>query len=241
MANLQNIAKLAEMDGVVAVDKPAGISAHDTMKSVKTHFNLVKVGHGGTLATADTGVFLLLLGNAARFSSQLMGRDRAYEATIRLGRATNTYDAEGDTVAEKPFDGVTRESFEAALKDFKGDVYMAQPPFSAVRMANRPGYVVVPAGEDDAKERLVHVYRASVLEFAPPLVKLSIVSTKGMSVRTFANTIGDALGCGACVESLRRMSCGSVKAEDAMPLIELMKLHPMDFAARVRPISSALA
>ena len=241
MANLQNIAKLAEMDGVVAVDKPAGISAHDAMKSVKTHFNLVKVGHGGTIGANDTGVFLLLLGNAARFSNQIMGRDRAYEAVVRLGRATNTYDRDGETVAEKPFEGVSRDALDAALREFKGDVYMAQPPFSAVKMNGRPGYAIVPTGDDAAVERLVHVYRLSVLEFAPPTARLSIAATKGVSVRSIANGLGAALGCGACVEELRRTACGSVKVEDSLPLMELMKLHPMDFAARVRPVSVALA
>ena len=211
------------------------------MKSVKTHFNLVKVGHGGTIGAGDSGVFLLLLGSAARFSSQIMGRDRAYEASIRLGRATNTFDREGETVAERPLDGVTREAVDAALKEFRGDVYMANPPFSAVKMTGKPGYVVVPTGEDDAKERLVHVYRLAVLDFAPPTVRLSIAATKGVNVRSLADGLGRALGCGACVEALRRTACGSVKAEDAIPLMELLKLHPMDFAARVRPVSFALA
>ena len=111
MANLANIAMLAELDGAILVDKPAGISAHDVMKAVKTTFNLVKVGHGGTLDVTATGLFILLLGDATRFADELMGSDRAYSVQLSLGRETNTGDRVGATLAEHPFADISRWSF----------------------------------------------------------------------------------------------------------------------------------
>ena len=108
MANLANIAMLAELDGAILVDKPVGISAHDVMKAVKTRFNLVKVGHGGTLDVTATGLFVLLLGDATRFSNDLMGEDRAYALTLTLGRETDTGDRAGHTLKETDSAGVSR-------------------------------------------------------------------------------------------------------------------------------------
>ena len=133
MANLANIAMLAELDGAVLVDKPAGISAHDVMKAVKTHFNLVKVGHGGTLDVTATGLFILLLGDATRFSADLMGSDRVYSVSLTLGRDTDTGDRAGNTLKEADAAGIARERFDAALKELRGDIYQSPPEFSAVQ------------------------------------------------------------------------------------------------------------
>ena len=95
MANLESIARLAELDGVLLVDKPVNISSHDLIKAVKQYFNLVKVGHGGTLDPNATGLLVVLLGNATRLSADLMGSDRTYSGVLRLGRDTNTFDREG--------------------------------------------------------------------------------------------------------------------------------------------------
>ena len=131
MANLANIAMLAELDGAVLVDKPVGISAHDVMKAVKTRFNLVKVGHGGTLDVTATGLFVLLLGDATRFSNDFMGDDRAYALTLTLGRETDTGDRAGHVLKEVDSVGVSRERFDAALKELRGDIYQSPPAFSA--------------------------------------------------------------------------------------------------------------
>ena len=113
MAKLDSIAMLAELDGAVLVDKPANMASHDVVKVVKQHFNLVKAGHGGTLEPNATGLFVLLVGDGTRFASDLMGRDRAFTATIRLGRVTDTQDREGRTLSESPV-AITREALDAA-------------------------------------------------------------------------------------------------------------------------------
>ena len=108
MANLDSIAMLAELDGLLLIDKPSNISSHDVVKVVKQRFNLVKIGHGGTLEPNATGLFVLLVGDATKFSNDLMGRDRAYTATVRLGRVTDTQDHEGNTLAENSFSATER-------------------------------------------------------------------------------------------------------------------------------------
>ena len=231
---------LAELDGLLLVDKPAGISAHEVMKGIKTRFNLVKVGHGGTLDVTASGLFVLLLGNANRFSNSLMNADRSYVAKLRLGRETDTFDHAGRILSEKPFDGVTAETLESALKDLRGDVYQSPPPFSAVKIPGHEGYEIVQTPEDEAgRERMVHVYRFAVDEFAPPFVGVRISCTKGASPRSLAGALGRSLGCGAVLDECRRVAVGRHRLEDALPFMEIMKLDAMDFKARVVPTAEA--
>ena len=242
MANLANIAMLAELDGAVLVDKPSGISAHDVMKAVKTRFNLVKIGHGGTLDAPATGLFILLLGDATRFSNDLMGADRAYSVTATLGVETDTCDRAGNIVSEKPSAEVARERFDAALKELRGDIYQSPAEFSAVKLPGRTGYEIVRTAEGDAlRERLVHVYRYDVSEFAPPKVSFSMKVAKGVSVRALVRDLGRELGCGACVEDCRCTVCGIHSVEKAVPFMKLMEMHPVDLAACVIPKNGILA
>ena len=239
MANLDSIARLAELDGVLLVDKPTNISSHDVVKAVKQHFNLVKVGHGGTLDPNATGLLVLLVGDATRLSADLMGRDRTYSGVIRLGRATNTFDREGETVAEKPFDGITRERFDAAVrKDFLGDSFQKPPAFSVIKMPAHPTYDIVRTAEENERaEHLVHVYRLAVTDFAPPRVAFEMSCTKGTVPRVLAHDIGQALGCGASLDELRRTRCGKFSLDDAIGFMDLLKLDAPDFRARVIPMS----
>ena len=233
MAKLDSIAMLAELDGAVLVDKPANMASHDVVKAVKQHFNLVKVGHGGTLEPNATGLFVLLVGDGTRLSSDLMGRDREYSVTIRLGRVTDTQDREGRTLSESPFDGTTRAALDAALPEFRGDVFQTPPAFSTIKMTGRPGYDIAETPADERKARLVHVYRLAVTDFAPPLVTFDLLCTKGVCVRALAHDLGAALGCGACLESLRRVKCGGLDVADAIGFMDMMKLDAVGFRSRV--------
>lgn len=234
MANLANIAMLAELDGAVLVDKPAGISAHDLMKAVKTRFNLVKIGHGGTLDAPATGLFILLLGDATRFSNDLMGADRAYSVALSLGCETDTGDRAGNVVAERTFADLTRDRFDAALKELRGDIYQSPPEFSAVKLPGRAGYEIVRTAEGDGlREKLVHVYRYNVVDFTPPAVSLSVKVAKGVSMRALARDLGRELGCGACVENCRCTGCGIHSVDSAVPFMKLMEMHPVDIVSCV--------
>ena len=239
MANLDSIARLAELDGVLLVDKPTNISSHDVVKAVKQYFNLVKVGHGGTLDPNATGLLVLLVGDATRLSADLMGRDRTYSGVIRLGRATNTFDREGDTIAEKPFEDVNRERFEEVVRrDFLGDSFQKPPAFSVIKMPAHPTYDIVRTAEESERtEHLVHVYRLAVTDFAPPRVAFEMSCTKGTVPRVLAHDIGQALGCGASLDELRRTRCGKFSLVDAIGFMDLLKLDAPGFRARVIPMS----
>ena len=232
MARLESIAMLAELDGAVLVDKPANMASHDVVKAVKQHFNLVKAGHGGTLEPNATGLFILLVGDGTRLAEDLMGRDRAFTATIRLGCVTDTQDREGRTLSESPV-AVTREALDAVLPEFRGDIFQTPPAFSTIKMTGHPGYDIVETPADERTARLVHVYRLAVTEFAPPLVTFDLFCTKGVCVRALAHDIGAVLGCGACLESLRRVKCGPFDVADAISFMDLLKLDAVGFRARV--------
>jgi tRNA pseudouridine55 synthase len=171
-----------------------------------------------------------------------MGADRAYSVTLALGAETDTCDRAGNAVAENPSADVSRERFDAALKEFRGDIYQSPPEFSAVKLPGRPGYEIVRTAEGDAlRERLVHVYRYDVMEFAPPKVSFSVKVAKGVSVRSLVRDIGRWLGCGACVEDCRLTACGRHSVETAVPFMKLMEMHPVDLAACAIPKNRILA
>lgn len=236
MANIANIAMMAELDGAILVDKPVGISSHDLMKAVKTSFNLVKVGHGGTLDVTASGLFVLLVGDATRFSNDIMCGDRAYDVRLVLGRETDTGDRAGNVLKDSVCGDLPRERFDAALKECRGDVFQSPPEFSAVKIAGKSGYEIVRTAEGEGlRAKLVHVYRYDVHEFAPPMVSLSMVATKGVSVRALARDIGRAIGCGAYVDDCRRTRCGRLSIADSIPFVKLMELHPADLAASIIP------
>jgi tRNA pseudouridine55 synthase len=238
MANLGNIAMLSELDGVLLVDKPSGISSHDVVKTVKHHFNLVKVGHGGTLDPNATGLLILLVGNGTRLSNDLMGGDKAYTGTVRLGRVTDTQDKDGHTLEENAWADITRERVEEALKEFRGDIFQEPPMFSAIKMHGEPLYRIARTGEEvERKARLVHVYRIAVGDFAPPLFSIDVSCTQGTYIRTIAHDLGKMLGCGACLEELRRTKSGRYTVDEAIPLFDLLKLDAVDFAKRILPMA----
>ena len=236
MARLESIAMLAELDGAVLVDKPANMASHDVVKAVKQHFNLVKVGHGGTLEPNATGLFVLLVGDGTRLASDLMGRDRAFTATIRLGRVTDTQDREGRTLSESPV-SVTREALDAALPEFRGDIFQTPPAFSTIKMTGHPGYDTVETPADERAARLVHVYRLAVTDFAPPRVAFEMSCTKGTVPRVLIHDLGQTLGCGASLDELRRTRCGKFSLDDAIGFMDLLKLDAPGFRARVIPMS----
>ncbi len=238
MANLNSIAMLAEVDGLLLVDKPAGISSHDIVKAIKTHFNLVKVGHGATLETSATGLFVVLLGNATRLSSDLMNGDNSYIGKMFVGKATNTYDGEGEVVSENGCEGLTREVVDNSLPEFRGDVFQVPPMFSAVKINGESTYKIVQtAKEEERKAHLVHVYRFAITDFSLPHISFELSCTKGTVPRVLVNDFGDFIKTGAMLAELRRIKSCGYSVEDAVPFMDLMKFDAVDFKNAIRPLS----
>jgi tRNA pseudouridine55 synthase len=225
-------------DGVLLVDKPSGPTSHDVVHKIRRTFRIEKVGHGGTLDPNATGLLIVLLGKGTKLSERFMGGDKAYTGVMRLGRTTSTQDCDGETLEEKPWEQVTRGQVEAEMAKLTGDHFQTPPMVSAIKIDGVPLYKLARKGQEvERKPRFIHVYRFAVAEWAPPLVTFDVACTKGTYVRTLAHDVGQALGCGACLDALRRTRSGAFRVEDAVPLDEILNLTPDQLAARVIPLS----
>ena len=229
-------------DGVLLVDKPAGPTSHDIVAGIRRVFRIDKVGHGGTLAPNATGLLVLLLGRGTRLSAQIMGGDKNYEGVMRLGRTTNSQDIDGETIEEKPCEGITAEQIQAQMDARLGDSFQTPPMVSAVKLHGVPLYKLARKGQDVPREpRFIHVYRFRLLRWESPLAAFDIVCSKGTYVRTLCHDIGQALGPGACLDALRRTASGALKIEDALPFDDILKLPKEALAARVLPFQKFLS
>ena len=160
---------------------------------------------------------------------------------MRLGRTTNSQDIDGETLEEKPWEGITAEQVQAQMDARLGDSFQTPPMVSAVKIAGVPLYKLARKGQEVPREpRFIHVYRFRLLRFEAPLATFDIVSTKGTYVRTLCHDIGQALGCGACLEALRRTSSGALKIDEARPFDDVLKLSRDALAARVIPMQKFL-
>lgn len=228
---------LEDLDGFLLVDKPAGIAFSTVVKTVKRKFNLVKVGHGGSLDTSASGLLVLLVNDANKFVDGVMGADRVHEGVMRLALRSDTHDIHGRT-ADGGCEMPSREAFDKALGEFRGDIFQTEPRFCSVRREGAAQYEIADTGEH--KQFMSHVYRLAVSDFAPPKVAFEVSGTKSLLVRTLVNDIGEALGCGACLESLRRTKIGKFSIEEAIPFDKILETEPGDFASCVLPLSVAL-
>ena len=230
MANLIQLKMLEGLNGFLLVDKPVGIAFATIVKTVKRKFNLVKVGHGGSLDAQASGLFILLIGDANKFVGDVMGADREYTGTLKRGETTDTGDAWG-----RPCPLPSRL---ATLDDLKGDVFQIEPKFCAIRKEGTAEYEVVDTGEH--KQFLAHVYRFEIEgsgigdQGLAQEVKFSLKASKGVIVRALAQDMG------ATLTSLRRTKIGKFDVSDAVPFDKLLETEMKDFASCVMPLSKAL-
>jgi tRNA pseudouridine55 synthase len=212
------------MHGALIIDKPAGPSSHDVVARVRRATAVRRIGHTGTLDPMATGVLVLLLGRATRLARFLAAGEKAYDATVRLGVATDTYDATGrevplDAAAPIPAAAVDRAAIEAALAGFRGALRQAPPPYSAKHVGGVRAYAlarrrrpVVPAPV------VVTVHALDLTWVENERVGLQVVSSGGFYVRSLAHDLGVRLGCGAHLEALRRTGTGGFSLAEAVPL-----------------------
>ena len=228
---------LDPFNGVLLVDKPTGPTSHDVVHKIRKTFKIEKVGHGGTLDPNATGLLIILLGKGTKFSDTIMGGDKSYAGVMRLGRTTSSQDCDGETLEERPFEHITREQVTAEMAKLEGDSYQTPPMVSAIKIEGVPLYKLARKGQEvERKPRFVHVYRYEMTDWSIPLVTFSVDCTKGTYVRTLAHDVGQSLGCGACLDSLRRIKSGSFNVKDALAFDEVLTLTPAQLAARVIPI-----
>jgi len=215
---------------LLLLDKPEGLTSHDVVERARRATGVARIGHSGTLDPMATGLLLLCAGNAARLQGFFTLMDKSYEGVIRLGRATATYDREGETVGpERDASGVTAAAIEEAAAGFRGEFLQAPPPYSAKKVGGRKFYEMARKGE--TVPSLPKKVRVERLEFGAPkdgAVAFSISCSSGTYIRSIANELGGKLGCGAHLEALRRTRIGTFRAEDAVPLDRFEALPPAD-------------
>lgn len=203
--------------GLLNVYKPAGPTSHDLVAWVRRGTGVKKVGHGGTLDPAATGVLVLCLGPATRLSEYLLGSPKTYVARVHFGVQTNTYDAEGEIVARDPRP-ISREQVEAALTGFRGPIAQVPPLYSAIKRGGRKLYELARAGQTvELEARPVTIHRLELLAWEPPVATLEVVCSAGTYIRSLAHDLGQAVGVGAHLAALERTASGRFTAAEAVP------------------------
>ena len=209
------------ISGVLVIDKPIGLTSHDLVQIVRRGTNIRRAGHTGTLDPRASGVLVILIGPAVRLSEYVSASDKRYQAVVRLGVSTDTYDADGQVEHTAPVN-VTEAQFEAALKNFVGEIEQVPPPYSAVKVKGRKAYEMAREGEEvDLTPRKITVYNLELLEWAPPEAVIDVYCSSGTYVRSLAHDLGETLGCGAHLVGLRRTKSGRFTLRDAVPLRKL--------------------
>jgi tRNA pseudouridine55 synthase len=204
--------------------------------AIRRQFAIKKVGHCGTLDPNATGLLIIVLGRGTKLSEKLMSDDKVYEGAIKLGETTNSYDADGDLVASLPVPPVTLEQLNAAATEFVGDLMQTPPMVSAVKIGGVPLYKLARKGIEVPREaRLVHIYNFRFSAYQEPMAQFRIACTKGTYVRSIAHDLGQKLGCGGHLASLRRVTSGKFDVANAIPLAEVLKLAPSELEKRVLP------
>jgi tRNA pseudouridine55 synthase len=211
------------LNGVVVVDKPAGPSSFAIVYQARKLTGVRKVGHGGTLDPAASGVLPVCFGEGTKLAQFLLDADKEYLATVRLGVATDSYDATGTTVSRCAASDVSVAAIEAALAEFRGWISQRPPVFSALKRDGKPLYAYARAGEEVTVEaRRVRIDALEVLEFVglggeAPAVRLRVACSKGTYIRSLAHDLGAALGVGGHLEALRRTRSGPFTLAQAIP------------------------
>lgn len=220
-----------EMEGVLLVDKPSGLTSHDVVYRLRRKLQMKKIGHAGTLDPMATGVLIMLIGKATRISQYLISVDKVYEGRIRLGVTTNSQDADGEVMETRPVPVLTEVEISAAMKGFLGDQYQIPPMFSAIKKDGVPLYKLARKGEEIEREpRFIRVASFDLLGFTSPVIEFRLACTKGTYVRTVGHDLGQKLGCGAHLSALRRTGSGQFTIGQCLPMdtIEAMSLAEIE-------------
>src|SRR4051812_4667118 len=204
-------------DGALLVDKPAGPTSHDVVDNIRRHFRIRKVGHCGTLDPAATGLLIIVLGRATKLSEKMMSDDKVYSGAVKFGEATDSYDADGELVSSLPVPPLSLEELNQAAAGFIGDLLQTPPMVSAVKKDGIPLYKLARKGvEVERQPRLVHIYNFRFSDYQEPYGTFRVACTKGTYVRSMAHELGQKIGCGAHLATLRRESSGKFDVQEAV-------------------------
>ncbi len=210
------------MDGLFLVDKPAGPTSHDVVARLRKALGLDKAGHFGTLDPLATGLLLVATGQAARLHAFYIGLDKRYEGRIRLGLATDTYDAEGSPASPEVEPQLDLADIEPAVRSLTGSLEQLPPPFSAKKINGRPLYQYARRRDPVVlRASKIQVYEFRIVNFTSPFLDFAVHCSSGTYIRSLAHDLGRILTCGAHLVSLRRTRVGLFAIENAVPLADL--------------------
>jgi tRNA pseudouridine55 synthase len=218
-------AKGRDVDGIVLLDKPVGLSSNEALQRVKRLLDARKAGHTGSLDKLASGLLPICLGEATKISGVLLNADKHYVATFRLGERTTTGDGEGEVIERRSAQGLTETTVRQTLARFIGTIQQVPPMHSAIKYQGRPLYKLAHRGiEVERQPRDVTIYALDLLSLEGPDLRVSVRCSKGTYVRTLAEDVGEALGCGAHVAALRRVGSGPYQSPDMVTLEALERL-----------------
>jgi tRNA pseudouridine55 synthase len=207
--------------GLLIIDKPVGPTSHQVVSVVRRGSGVRKVGHAGTLDPRASGVLVLCLGAATRLSEYLSTASKRYQAVIRFGSSTKTYDSEGEVMLQTG-DSPERSSIEQLLPEFQGEISQVPPPFSAIKVKGSKAYELAREGKEiELDPRQVTIYDLKFLSYKAPDLSLEIECSAGTYIRSIAHDLGDRLSTGAHLAGLRRIKSGPFTIKDAIPLPKL--------------------
>ena len=210
------------MDGIVIVDKPQDWTSQDVTARLRRVFNTRRIGHGGTLDPMATGVLPVFVGRATRGVEFFEHAEKTYETVLRLGLTTDTEDITGTVLTEATV-SVTDEQVEGALDAFRGEIMQVPPMYSALKVNGQKLCDLARKGKTvERQPRPITIYELQLLERGENTLRLRVRCSKGTYIRTLCKDIGEALGCGGCMESLRRVSAGEYTIDETVPLQELL-------------------
>ena len=210
------------MDGIVIVDKPRDWTSQDVTARLRRVFGTRRIGHGGTLDPMATGVLPVFVGRATRGVEFFEHAEKTYETVLRLGLTTDTEDITGTVLTEAPV-SFTEEQLEKTLAAFRGEIMQIPPMYSALKVNGQKLCDLARKGKTvERQPRPITIYELQLLERVENTLRLRVRCSKGTYIRTLCKDIGEALGCGGCMESLRRVSAGEYTIAEAVPLQELL-------------------
>ncbi len=228
------------LDGVLLFDKPLELSSNTALQKVRRLFQAEKAGHTGTLDPLATGLLPICFGEATKFSMALLNADKTYRALLRLGQTTTTGDAEGEITAEHPVE-VGQAEVDAVLAKFRGEIQQLPPMHSALKHQGKPLYEYIRKGETIERElRSVVIHELLLNSFSGNQMDITVRCSKGTYIRTLAEDIGAALGCGAHLIGLRRTAIAHFDLSNSYNLQQLEEMTEAERDACILPLESLM-
>lgn len=229
------------INGVLLLDKPVGWSSNDALIKAKRLLNAIKAGHTGTLDPFATGLLPLCFGEATKFSADLLDADKTYQTVVHLGVSTNTGDTEGEVIQTREVN-VSEAQIHAVLEQFKGDILQVPPMYSALKRDGKPLYEYAREGITLEREaRPITIHLLEFVKYEAPFLTLNVRCSKGTYIRVLGEDIGNALGCGAHLNALRRTQVGHLVLENTVTLDQLIAMSEEQRSALLAPVDALLS